>query len=83
MSCTNLNRINNLKNAVYVFDFCNEEHCKFKFYPMYIQNICQQVISHKDYKSRDDFDEALHASLTSTGIDIVCLAGFMRILTGM
>ncbi|CAG2225295.1 GART [Mytilus edulis] len=44
--------------------------------------IATKVISHKDYKSRDDFDEALHASLTSAGIDIVCLAGFMRILTG-
>ncbi|XP_071119919.1 trifunctional purine biosynthetic protein adenosine-3-like isoform X3 [Mytilus edulis] len=44
--------------------------------------IATKVISHKDYKSRDDFDEALHASLMSAGIDIVCLAGFMRILTG-
>ncbi|VDI62840.1 phosphoribosylformylglycinamidine cyclo-ligase, partial [Mytilus galloprovincialis] len=43
--------------------------------------IATKVISHKDYKSRDDFDEALHSTLTSTGIDIVCLAGFMRILT--
>ncbi|XP_076114249.1 trifunctional purine biosynthetic protein adenosine-3-like isoform X2 [Mytilus galloprovincialis] len=44
--------------------------------------IATKVISHKDYKSRDDFDEALHATLMSAGIDIVCLAGFMRILTG-
>lgn len=42
-----------------------------------------QVISHKDFKSREDFDEALHANLSSADIDIVCLAGFMRILTGL
>ncbi|XP_067659359.1 trifunctional purine biosynthetic protein adenosine-3-like [Haliotis asinina] len=41
-----------------------------------------KVISHKDYGSREDFDEALHQGLTAAGVEIVCLAGFMRILTG-
>ena len=43
--------------------------------------ICQ-VINHKDYKSREEFDTALNDSLMAAGIEIVCLAGFMRILTG-
>lgn len=41
-----------------------------------------QVISHKNYGSREEFDEALHHSLIAAGVEIVCLAGFMRILTG-
>ena len=41
-----------------------------------------QVINHKDYKSRDEFDAAMNDSLMAAGIEIVCLAGFMRILTG-
>lgn len=41
-----------------------------------------QVINHKDYSSRDEFDMAMHNVLTASGIEIVCLAGFMRILTG-
>ncbi|KAK2163552.1 hypothetical protein LSH36_77g01068 [Paralvinella palmiformis] len=41
-----------------------------------------QVISHKDYKNRESFDSAIHEALTEHKIDIVCLAGFMRILTG-
>ena len=44
-------------------------------------DICQ-VINHKDYKSREEFDTALNDSLMAAGIEIVCLAGFMRILTG-
>ena len=39
------------------------------------------VISNKDYPSREDFDAALSAELERNNIDIVCLAGFMRILT--
>lgn len=41
-----------------------------------------KVISHKNYGSREEFDEALHLSLIAAGVEIVCLAGFMRILTG-
>lgn len=39
------------------------------------------VISHKDYPSREAFDNALHAALEQTGAELVCLAGFMRLLT--
>ncbi|XP_056641473.1 trifunctional purine biosynthetic protein adenosine-3 isoform X1 [Diorhabda sublineata] len=41
-----------------------------------------KVLNHKNYSSRLDYDMALHNELTSSGVDIVCLAGFMRILTG-
>lgn len=39
------------------------------------------VVSHKDYDSRAAFDAALMAVLTDAAPDIICLAGFMRILT--
>lgn len=38
------------------------------------------VIPHIDYTSREEFEAAIHAALLSADIDIVCLAGFMRIL---
>ena len=39
------------------------------------------IISHRDYPQRDIFDQALHVQLTAWQVDIVVLAGFMRILT--
>jgi phosphoribosylglycinamide formyltransferase-1 len=39
------------------------------------------IIRHKDYPDRDAFDAALHTVLHKNGVEIVCLAGFMRILT--
>lgn len=45
-----------------------------------IKNILQ-VLSHKDYKNRVDFDMALNQELKLAGVEIVCLAGFMRILS--
>lgn len=39
------------------------------------------VLSHKDYADRLAFDAALDAHLKAEGIEIVCLAGFMRLLT--
>ena len=44
-------------------------------------NIATAVISHKDFPSRADFDEAMHQQLMAWQADIVILAGFMRILT--
>jgi len=41
-----------------------------------------QVVSHRDYKSREVFEAILNRKLIDANIDIVCLAGFMRILTG-
>ncbi len=40
-----------------------------------------QVISHKDFDGRPAFDAALDQSLRAAGVEIVCLAGFMRLLT--
>jgi phosphoribosylglycinamide formyltransferase-1 len=39
------------------------------------------VIDHRDYASREDFDTALVARLSEANLDLICLAGFMRILT--
>ena len=43
-----------------------------------IENI---LINHKEYESRDAFDAAIDAQLRKHHIDIICLAGFMRLLT--
>lgn len=40
-----------------------------------------QVIPHKAFPDRDAFDQALDAALRAEGVELVCLAGFMRILT--
>lgn len=39
------------------------------------------IIPHRDYQSREDFEEAVQTELTKHDIDLICLAGFMRILT--
>lgn len=39
------------------------------------------VITSKDAPSREVFDQAVHARLEQSGIELVCLAGFMRVLT--
>lgn len=39
------------------------------------------VIKHKDFATRECFDEALSTELLKHSVDIVCLAGFMRILS--
>lgn len=43
--------------------------------------ICLQVFNHKDYASREEFDRAVSEALEAHKIDIVCLAGYMRILS--
>lgn len=40
-----------------------------------------KVIDHKEFEDREPFEEALNEVLTESGVDLVCLAGFMRILT--
>ncbi len=39
------------------------------------------VLPHTDYTTREAYDGALHAALTGTNIELVCLAGFMRLLS--
>ena len=43
--------------------------------------IARHVIDHKDYDSRESFDDAVDRALGAAGIELVCLAGFMRILS--
>lgn len=43
--------------------------------------ISTSVISHRDYGSREAFDAALDNELRTLGVEFVCLAGFMRVLT--
>jgi phosphoribosylglycinamide formyltransferase-1 len=38
------------------------------------------VIPHQHYPDRTSFEQAIHAALEDVGTEIVCLAGFMRIL---
>ena len=43
--------------------------------------VATHVLSHKDYANREAFDEAMHEVLVKNNIEVVCLAGFMRLLT--
>ncbi|HZS82077.1 MAG TPA: phosphoribosylglycinamide formyltransferase [Stellaceae bacterium] len=43
--------------------------------------IASRVVPHRDYPSREAFDAALDAALRQAGAELVCLAGFMRLLT--
>lgn len=45
------------------------------------QGISTAVLSHRDYPSRESYDAALSAHLKAKDLDIICCAGFMRILT--
>ena len=43
-------------------------------------NIPVKIINHKNYTNRNDFDDALKEFLDNLEIDLIILAGFMRIL---
>ena len=43
-------------------------------------NIPSLVIRHTDFGERDAFDDALTAALKAVNVDLICLAGFMRVL---
>lgn len=44
------------------------------------QGIATETLSHKDFETRNDFDAALHDLIAEYNPDLICLAGFMRIL---
>lgn len=39
------------------------------------------VLSHKDFEDRESFDEAMSAKVEEAGGELICLAGFMRLLS--
>jgi phosphoribosylglycinamide formyltransferase 1 len=43
--------------------------------------IAALTVDHKAFQSREVFEDALHGALVREGIELVCLAGFMRLLT--
>ncbi len=43
--------------------------------------IATEVIPHKNFPDRESFDAALDKTLRAAGVELVCLAGFMRLLT--
>jgi phosphoribosylglycinamide formyltransferase-1 len=46
-----------------------------------IAGVPTKVLSHKDYRSREEFDEAVVEILREHEVEVVCLAGFTRILS--
>lgn len=46
-----------------------------------LADIPTAVIDHRDFEEREDFERALIERLEASEVELVCLAGFMRILT--
>ena len=46
-------------------------------------NIPSLVISHKEYKRREDFDQKIVEALQAHGVELVVLAGYMRVVTSV
>ena len=40
-----------------------------------------EIVRHRDFPTREDFDARLVEGIRNSGAELVCLAGFMRILT--
>jgi phosphoribosylglycinamide formyltransferase 1 len=45
------------------------------------QGIATAVVDHKTFTDRESFERGMQATLTNHGVELVCLAGFMRLLT--
>ena len=43
--------------------------------------IATASIDHRDFDRRASFEDALHTELITAGVELICLAGFMRLLT--
>ena len=39
-------------------------------------------VNHREFSSREDFDKKVSAEIENSGAEIICLAGFMRLLSG-
>lgn len=42
--------------------------------------IATAVVNHREFENRDSFEDALHKTLQAAKVELVCLAGFMRLL---
>ena len=45
------------------------------------EGIATKAVDHRAFASREDFDRAVQGVLEAHGIELVCLAGFMRLLS--
>jgi phosphoribosylglycinamide formyltransferase-1 len=45
------------------------------------EGIRTQVVPHTGWPSRENFDRAMSAALRDAGVELICLAGFMRLFT--
>lgn len=45
------------------------------------ENISTAIVDHKHFKNRTSFEKSLHEALVDMKAELVCCAGFMRILT--
>ncbi|KLN60193.1 phosphoribosylglycinamide formyltransferase [Kiloniella spongiae] len=43
--------------------------------------VATATVNHREYKNRLDFDHAVTETLENSGVEFVCLAGFMRLVT--
>jgi phosphoribosylglycinamide formyltransferase-1 len=43
--------------------------------------IATSVVNHKDFASRQNFEAVIEAALNEAGVELLCNAGFMRLLT--
>lgn len=43
--------------------------------------IATAVVSHRDHAGKQPFEQAMSEALEAAGVDLVCLAGFMRLLS--
>lgn len=46
------------------------------------QGIATMAIDHRQYANRIAFEARLHQALLDHGVELICMAGFMRLLTG-
>jgi phosphoribosylglycinamide formyltransferase-1 len=44
--------------------------------------IATEIVDHKAFADKASFEAALQAALTAYDVDLICLAGFMRLLSG-
>ena len=45
------------------------------------QGIPTQILNHRDYSTREEFDSSLNSFLQTQKLDLIACAGFMRIMT--